>query len=43
MSKQLRLDKYLSDMNIASRSEVKSWIRKGRVSINSRPCYEAKS
>lgn len=41
MSKQLRLDKYLSDMNIASRSEVKSWIRKGRVSINSRPCYEA--
>lgn len=38
MGKQIRLDKYLSDMNIGTRSEVKSWIRKGRVSINSMPC-----
>ena len=38
MGAQLRLDKYLSDMNIGSRSEIKLWIRKGRVSINSLPC-----
>ncbi len=37
MAKLLRLDKYLSDMNIGSRSEIKIWIRKGRVCINSRP------
>lgn len=41
MGKQLRIDKYLSDMNIATRSEVKSWIRKGRVSINSITCKKA--
>ena len=28
MAKLLRLDKYLSDMNIGSRSEIKIWIRK---------------
>jgi 16S rRNA pseudouridine516 synthase len=38
MGNQLRLDKYLSDMNIGSRSDIKSWIRKGRVCINSIPC-----
>lgn len=38
MGKLVRLDKYLSDMNIGSRSDIKSWIRKGRVSINSIPC-----
>ncbi len=38
MGNQLRLDKYLSDMSIGSRSEIKLWIRKGRVSINSLPC-----
>ncbi|HHT56774.1 MAG TPA: rRNA pseudouridine synthase [Herbinix luporum] len=38
MAKLLRLDKYLSDMNIGSRSEIKIWIRKGRVCINSVPC-----
>lgn len=38
MGKLLRLDKYLSDMNIGTRSEIKSWIRKGRVSVNSVQC-----
>ena len=38
MGKLLRLDKYLSDMNMGTRSEIKSWIRRGRVSINSLPC-----
>jgi len=41
MGKQLRLDKYLSDMNIGTRSEVKAWIRKGRVNINSTTCKKA--
>lgn len=31
---QLRLDKYLADMGVGSRSELKNWIRKGRVKIN---------
>lgn len=38
MGKQIRLDKYLSDMNIGSRSQVKIWVRKGRVDVNSKPC-----
>lgn len=38
MGKLLRIDKYLSDMNIGTRSEIKFWIRKGRVCINSTPC-----
>lgn len=38
MGKRIRLDKYLSDMNIGTRSEIKAWIRKGRVKINSVPC-----
>lgn len=36
----LRLDKYLSDMNIGSRSEIKLWIRKGRVYVNSLACLK---
>ncbi|NLK75741.1 MAG: rRNA pseudouridine synthase [Clostridiales bacterium] len=32
--KLLRLDKYLSDMGIGTRSELKTWIRKGRVKVN---------
>lgn len=31
---KLRLDKYLKDQGLASRSEIKEWIKKGRVSIN---------
>ena len=34
----IRLDKFLSQMNIGSRSEVKSDIKKGRVSINGQIC-----
>ena len=30
----IRLDKYLADMQIGSRSEVKAYIRKGRVKVN---------
>ncbi len=38
MSQQLRLDKYLADMGIGTRSELKTWIRQGRVSINGAVC-----
>jgi len=34
MAGQLRLDKYLADMGIGTRSEIKEWIRKGRVKVN---------
>ena len=34
MAKQLRLDKYLADIGIGTRSEIKLWIRKGRVKVN---------
>jgi 16S rRNA pseudouridine516 synthase len=34
MAKQLRLDKYLADMGVGTRSEIKLWIRKGRVKVN---------
>ena len=30
----MRLDKYLADMHVGSRSEVKELIRKGKVSVN---------
>lgn len=30
----IRLDKYLADMQIGTRSEVKNYIRKGRISVN---------
>ncbi len=38
MAEQLRLDKYLADMAIGTRSELKTWIRKGRVKINGEIC-----
>jgi 16S rRNA pseudouridine516 synthase len=34
----LRLDKYLADMGVGTRSELKVWIRKGRVSVNGSVC-----
>ena len=34
MAMQLRLDKYLADMGAGTRSEIKLWIRKGRVKVN---------
>lgn len=38
MGKLLRLDRLLSEMNIGTRSEIKVWIRKGRVEVNSLTC-----
>lgn len=38
MAEQLRLDKYLADMGIGTRSEIKSYIRKGRVKLNLETC-----
>lgn len=38
MAKQLRLDKYLADMGIGTRSEIKEWIRQGRVSLKGEIC-----
>lgn len=38
MAEQLRLDKYLADMGIGTRSELKAWIRKGRVCVNGTMC-----
>lgn len=38
MAEQLRLDKYLADMGIGTRSELKNWIRKGRVKVNGSVC-----
>lgn len=34
MKKELRLDKYLADMGVGTRSEVKTYARKGRVTVN---------
>ncbi len=34
MGEYLRLDKYLADMGVGTRSEVKGYIRKGRVKVN---------
>ena len=34
MAKLIRLDKYMADMGIGTRSEVKQFIKKGRISIN---------
>ncbi len=36
MSIPVRLDKYLADMGVGTRSEVKGYIRKGRVRVNGR-------
>lgn len=38
MAEQLRLDKYLADMGAGTRSEVKLWIRKGKVTVNGEVC-----
>lgn len=38
MAELLRLDKYLADMGIGTRSEIKLWIRKGRVKVNGQLC-----
>ncbi len=32
--KELRLDKYLADMKVGTRSEVKIFIRKSRITVN---------
>jgi 16S rRNA pseudouridine516 synthase len=34
--RKIRLDKYLADMGIGSRSEVKQYIKKGRIAVNGR-------
>ncbi len=34
MGKTIRLDKYMADMGIGTRSEVKAYIKKGRVSVD---------
>lgn len=38
MAELLRLDKFLADVGMGTRSEIKDWIRKGRVTINSEIC-----
>ena len=38
MAVQLRLDKYLADMGVGTRSEIKEWVRKGRVRVNDVIC-----
>lgn len=43
MAGQLRLDKYLADMGIGTRSEIKDWIRKGRVKLNDAVCNKPES
>lgn len=38
MGKSIRLDKFLSEMNIGTRSEIKTYIRNGRVAVNDILC-----
>lgn len=38
MAEQFRLDKYLADMGVGTRSEIKNYIRKGRVKLNRELC-----
>jgi ribosomal small subunit pseudouridine synthase A (EC 5.4.99.-) len=38
MGDRIRIDKYLSEMNMGTRSEIRELIRRGRVSINGIPC-----
>ena len=40
MAGQLRLDKYLADMGIGTRSEIKTMIRKGRIKVNQAVCIK---
>ena len=37
MGKAIRLDKYLADMKVGSRAEVKQLIRKGRITVDDQP------
>lgn len=37
MGKTIRLDKYLADMKVGSRTEVKQLIRKGRITVDDQP------
>ena len=39
----IRLDKFLAQMNIGTRSEVKNAIKKGKVSVNGECCKNADS
>ena len=34
MKETLRLDKYLCDMGVGTRSEVKKYLKKGQVTVN---------
>lgn len=43
MKKQMRLDKYLAQMSVGSRSEVKQMIRKGQVCINGQTAKKPES
>jgi 16S rRNA pseudouridine516 synthase len=43
MAGQLRLDRYLADMGLGTRSEIKEWIRKGRVKLNEAVCNKPES
>ena len=36
----LRLDKYLADMQIGTRSQVKQLIRKGRITVDGQICRQ---
>lgn len=38
MAERIRLDKYLADMSVGTRSEIKTWIRNGRVKVNGQVC-----
>ena len=43
MAEQYRLDKYMADMGLGTRSEIKEWIRKGRVTLNGQICKKPES
>ncbi len=34
------MDKYLSEANMGSRSQIREWARKGRLRVNGRPCLD---
>ena len=37
----MRLDKYLADMSLGTRSEVKDLIRKGKITVNEKTVKDA--
>ena len=41
MAKQLRLDKFLCEQGVGSRSEVKIFLKKGQVMVNGVICKNA--